>query len=160
MFLLTQFHEAIVNTWSKYTRHRQVVPNNPPSTVPWLLNLRPIHLRHRSFKTTTFETMITCDHVLLRPVHLRPHSHETFHLRPRSVETTFIWHHIHLRTHSFEITFILRQVKVKRFDLLWTTFLWCTFHLFAKNLKFCKGHLHFNFYKVKSFLSEVIRVGL
>jgi len=49
--------------------------------VPWLS--RSIHLRPRLFETTFIIDVFIWDHVLLRPVHSRSHSHGTF-----------IWDHI------------------------------------------------------------------
>jgi len=96
------------------------------------ISFETTHLGPRSFETTIFETysfentftwdFFIWDHIHLRIIHLRPHSLETTfiwdhnNLRPHSFETTIIRDHNNLRPHSFEITFTLRHAKVK---LLW-----------------------------------------
>ena len=85
-----------------------------------------------SFETTSFETTIIWDHVLLRPVHLRPHSHETFSFETTFIRDFFIWNHVQSWLHSFEITFISHHVEEKLF--------WCTVnHIVMIYLSFTCG---------------------
>ena len=120
--------------WYWYVRAGVSAPvMHPRSGVPvWDYSFETIHLKPRSFETTTFETTFIRDllirdhfiwnHDILRPVHLRPHSHETssfgttviwdhIHLRTQSFETALIWDHIHWRPHSFETTFIWDHIQ-------------------------------------------------
>jgi len=71
---------------------------------------------------------------------LKPHSFETFHLRPHLPETS-----------SFEITFILHHVKMKLFWFTVYQIFVISFHFFAGDLKFCKVSIHLKFCKVIPF---------
>jgi len=100
----------------------------------WGHSFETIHLKPRSFETTTFETTFIWDLFIWDPfiwdhVDLRPHSFQTtfiwdhIHLRPHSFETTsfettFIWDHIllrllHLRPHSFKATFTWDYINLR-----------------------------------------------